>query len=353
VIKSGFLQHLILLLCALVSSCVAASIILYPPSLYADDENPGTVNNPSTVKAGSSDTSDESGKKVAPDENVADLSHRMLSENLIDISKAIDGFFAGDRVLEESVGSYGCMSANVFYKEGGDTDTYSDFCLKIDLPSTKKRWKLVITSDEEDEEERSLPQGAATLPAAEPQDTGALAGFRYIAREEILRHINFDIGVKAKTPVDPFARARFRRVWLPKPWLYRLTESIYWFKSTEGGVLSRVDVERAFAHDVYTRLTTEADFRDAENRFHLRQTIGIYRRVGKGKALNLEWQLYATTDNPNTKVQYYAYRARYRFNVWRDWFFVEISPQILYQREHDFHARAGILFSAEAVFGNY
>lgn len=284
---------------------------------------------------------------------MADLSHRMLSENLIDISKAIDGFFAGDRVLEESVGSYGCLSANLFYNEGGNIDTNGDFCLKIDLPRTKKRWKLVIASDKDDEEDQTLRQGAATVPAAEPQDTGTLAGFRYIAREEILKHINFDIGIKARTPVDPFARARFRRVWVPEPWLYRLTESVYWFKSTDGGVLSRFDAERSLAHDVYARLTTEADYKNAENRFHLRQTVGVYRRVGRGKALNLEWQLFATTDNPGTKVQYYVYRARYRFNAWRDWFFVEVSPQILYQREHDFHARAGILFSVEAVFGNY
>jgi hypothetical protein len=309
---------------------------------------------PQTTVSDSQEQQSRSGESSRDEKSsVADTSQRFLSRNLLDISRAIDMFFAGDRVMEESYGSYGCVRASIFYQEAGEVDTSGDVCLKVDLPNTKKRWKLVIISDKDDEDESVFDPGSETVPSVAAEESGTLAGFRYVAREEILRHTNFDIGIKSGTPVDPFVRARFRRVWVPEPWLFRLTESVYWFKSRHTGVLSRLDVERAFVHEFYVRLTTEADFRDAEDQFHLRQTFGVYRRVGKGRALNLEWQIYGTTNNPETRVEYYVYRARYRVNLWRDWFFVEVSPQLLYQRENDFKGDAGILFATEAVFGNY
>lgn len=309
---------------------------------------------PADQSTDSGSTQTAPAQQTLPGENtVFDKSRRVLSQNLITISRRIDAFFAGDRVLEESSGSYGCFNASLFFHEGGEIDSIRSACLKVDLPNTKKRWKLVITSDKDDDKDKEEIPGTETVESLATRDTGAFAGLRYIAQQEILNHSSFDIGIKAGTPVEPFARARFRRIWLPDAWLFRLTESLYWFKYSDRGVLSRWDMERKLSEKVHARITTEADYRDNEERFLLTQTIGVYREIKKGSALNVELQIYGTTDNPNTRVEFYVYRARYRFNLWRDWFFVEVSPQMLYQRETDFEADAGILFSAQAVFGNY
>jgi hypothetical protein len=74
--------------------------------------------------------------------------------------------------------------------------------------------------------------------------------------------------------------------------------------------------------------------------------------VGNNQALNLEWQIVAT-DRDNTKVDYYVYRLRYRIKMWREWFFWEVSPQLLYDRERDFDAIAGLFLKAEIAFGDF
>ena len=321
----------------------------------SDTNVPGSISIESTSPPGSTETipAEAEKKSESKDSSLIDSSHRVISENIIGLSRNIDSFFSNERYLEESFGSYGCIKLSTFFFEGGNNETSADVCLKIDLPHTKKRWKLIFESEEVEDANDVLESDAPSVTGVnEPENKSSTALLRYVGKQELLKYTSFDIGVKTRTPLDPFTRLRYRRTWVPDPWLFRLTESLYYFKSTEGGFLSRLDMERQFGKKWYARITTEADFRDAEKRFSLKQNFGFYRRVGKGKALSLELLLIGESQ-PNPHVDYYVYRFRYRINVWRDWFFFEVSPQLLYERENDFDPVAGILFTVETVFGNY
>ena len=288
----------------------------------------------------------------AEEETFIDTSQRVISENLLNLSRRVDEFFSGSRMMEESEGSYACLSANVFFEESGQQDVYADYCLKFRLPGTQRRWKLVIASTEENYDEGKQKPGTEPIPPLPAEETTGLAGLRYIAEETVLRHINFDAGVRTSLPLNPFARARFRRTWTPDSWLLRLTENLYWYKEEGTGLLSRVDVERVLGTKWYFRSTSEGDYRWQPDEWRLLQSFGVYKRVGKNQALNLEWQIVATARD-NTKVDYYVYRLRYRIKMWREWFFLEVSPQLLYDRERDFEALAGLFLKAEIAFGDF
>jgi len=286
------------------------------------------------------------------EESFIDSSQKVISKNLVDISHRVDAIFSSDRMMEESIGSYACLSLNTFLHERIENDYYVDYCLKVDLPGTKKRWKFVLLSNEQNEDDGKLTPGAPPTPPVPNEDTSGLAGFRYIADASILRHIHFDVGVKTSTPLNPYTRARFRKTWLPDPWLFRLTEHLYWFNDSGAGILSRLDIERKLGEKWFGRSTSEADYKERVDEWYLSQSFGVYKRVAKRQALNLEWQIVATAAD-NTKVNYYVYRIRWRINVWREWLFVEASPQILYDRERDFRSSLGVFLSVEAMFGNF
>jgi hypothetical protein len=285
------------------------------------------------------------------EESFIDESQKKISKSLIDISHRVDSIFSSERMMEESPGSYACLSLNTFLQELVENDYYVDYCVKVDLPGTKKRWKFVLSSNENDEDGQQTP-GTPTAPPLPNEDTSGLAGLRYIAEKSILRNIHFDVGVKTSTPLNPYTRARFRKTWLPDPWLFRLTEQLYWFNDTGAGLLSRFDIERKLSEKWFGRSTSEADYKERIDEWYLSQTFGVYRKVAKRQALNLEWQIIAT-DADNTKVNYYIYRLRWRINFWREWLFVEASPQILYDRERDFRSSLGLYLSVEAMFGNF
>lgn len=332
---------------------------MFAMQAYAADEPDGKITPDSTVDSNNPDittktqVADEEKKPESDEDGFIDSSHKIISKNIITLSHSIDSFFSNDRFLEESFGSYGCIKLSTFFYEGGNNETSADVCLKIDLPHTKKRWKLIFESEEVEDASDVLESDAPSLTGVnEPENKSSTALIRYVGERELLRYANFDIGVKTRTPLDPFTRLRYRRTWVTDPWLFRLTESLYYFKSTEGGFLSRFDMERQFGKNWYARLTTEADYRDTEKEFNLKQNFGFYRRVGKGRAFSAELLLVGESQ-PNPHVIYYVYRFRYRINVWRDWFFFEVSPQLLHERENEFRSIAGILFAIETVFGNY
>jgi len=334
----------------------AAETYSLPDSDNADAQSSSSPDDASVPSTSTPSDTPSSEKEQSSDfsiDAIVDSSHETISENIIGLSRSIDAFFSNERFLEESFGSYGCLTLSTFFSEGGNNETSADICLKIDLPNTKKRWKLIFESEEVENVDDVLESNAPPLTGVQDQeDKSSTALLRYVAKEELLKYINFDIGVKTRTPLDPFTRLRYRRIWVTDPWLFRLTESLYYFKSIEGGFLSRFDMERQFGTQWYGRITSEADYRDTEQQFNLKQNFGFYRRVGKGRALN--WELtFVGTSQPNPHVDYYVFRFRYRIHVWRDWFFFEVSPQLLQQRENDFDSVAGILFSVQAVFGNY
>jgi len=290
---------------------------------------------------------------ASPEEpSFVDESQRVISEKILNMSKSIDAYFSNDRMMEETTGTYGCLRTSVFYKQGGEVNFSGNVCLKVDLPNTKRRWKLFIESRDEQDQDVDIETGQGPITTTTPEETNSFAGFRYVAEEELLKYISFDVGIKTRIPLDPFTRLRFRRTWVPEPWLYRLTESLYYYNSIKEGFLSRLDIERQLTKTWFSRFTSEADYREEESQFLLKQTFGIYRRLGKGKALNFELMIRGATQ-PNAQVQYFVYRLRYRANVLRDWFFVEVAPQMLYESDTNFENVAGILFSAEAVFGNF
>lgn len=279
--------------------------------------------------------------------------HRVISNSLLSLSKTIDEYFSNERIMEEMKGTYGCLKYSVLYQQGGESDITRSVCLKIDLPHTRKRWKLFIEGNDktEDINNPGSPLNVTETGTAE-ENTSSVAGVRYVAKDELKRYFSSDIGVRSRLPLDPFWRLRFRRTWTPGSWLFRITESLYYYKSIEGGFLTRLDFERPVSKAWYARITTQADYRDQDSEFYLKQTFGVYRQVNKGQALSWECIVSGVTQ-PSARMNYFMYRFRYRINVWRDWLFFEASPQLLHKSEDNFRQVAGILFSVQAEFGDY
>jgi len=326
------------------------------PESESESESESDTDSDSDSDYGSDSESDSS-ETQSSSENVVlssiDTTHQVISDSLLKLSQSIDEYFSNERVIEEMKGTYGCLKTSVLFQQGGESDITRSACLKMDLPHTRKRWKLFIEGNNKTEEINNPGSPLdTTQTGTQGENTGSVAGISYVAKAEKKRYISSDIGVRSRLPLDPFWRLRFRRTWTSDNWLYRSTESLYYYKSIKGGLLSRLDFERPVSTSWYTRITTQADYRDEDSEFYWKQIFGLYRQVKKGHALSWELTLSGVTQ-PNARMDYFLYRFRYRINVWRDWLFFEVSPQLLHKSEDHFRQVAGILFAVEAAFGSY
>lgn len=286
-------------------------------------------------------------------DSFVDASQKTLSNYIIGLSEGIDSFFGGDRNLENPKGSYGCITVALRFEERGNHDNKVSGCLKLSLPNTKDRFKLIISgsSEEENFDEENQDAGSETLASLATSEVSSSAAVRYVDESSPLKDISFDIGVKSGTPLDPFTRLRYRKTWVPQIWLFRFTENIYYFKSKGGGVLTRFDVERPFIEkQVYYRMTTEADFRDEDNQFYLKQGFSFYHKLADRYAIDYDLFYYGTS-RPHTQLDSYLFRIRLRKNIYKDWLYLELRPQADFNREGRFSAVGSFTISLEAQFG--
>ena len=320
-----------------------------PPA--EDPVNEGVKPQPEDQAGDDQDIGEIDGQEIS--DNFVDVTQETLSGYIIRLSDRIDNFFGGDRNLENPKGSYGCITYDYKFEERGNHDNKISGCLKLSLPNTKDRFKLIISgsSDEEKIGEENQDAGTETLANLESSESTSSAAIRYISELSLLKDISSDLGVKGGTPMVPFARIRYRKTWVPGIWLYRFTESIYYFRSILGGVLTRLDIERpVFEKLLYYRMTTEADFRDKDNQFYLKQGFSFYHKLDERYALNYDLFYFGIT-RPHTQLDSYLFRIRLRKNIYKKWLYLELRPQVDFDRENDFSAIGSFTVSFEALFG--
>ena len=56
---------------------------------------------------------------------------------------------------------------------------------------------------------------------------------------------------------------------------------------------------------------------------------------------------------PNNRLDALHLRVRYRQRLSREWLFVEMAPEVRFDRFRDFNANLGFLLRFEIVFGKY
>ena len=53
---------------------------------------------------------------------------------------------------------------------------------------------------------------------------------------------------------------------------------------------------------------------------------------------------------PTVHATHYIVGATYRQNIHKDYLFYELSPQLEYKKENDFHSEFSLLFRVEIIF---
>ena len=68
-------------------------------------------------------------------------------------------------------------------------------------------------------------------------------------------------------------------------------------------------------------------------------------------AANFELGAFAPSDR-SLKLAVYSVTLRVRRQIYRDWLYLEVTPQILYQEANRFSATRSLMLQLEALFGD-
>ncbi|PLX90887.1 MAG: hypothetical protein C0614_00160 [Desulfuromonas sp.] len=279
------------------------------------------------------------------------LRHQELSRAIDSFSRRIDSFFGDDRLYDEITETYASFNLSGLYQRGGELSTETRFRLRLDLPRTENRIKLRLESEDDeydDENSTSSPPGAEP-----PEDNDINASLQFILQETRNWSISLSPGVKLNAPLEPYAKLRLRRNFDLFSWRLRFVQAFEWYESTGYGSKSTLYFDRIISERGLLRLTSEA-YRNQEgyspNDFRVSQKIRLFYVLNEQVRLSTELAIIGHTQ-PNWHQDHSFFNIRARRNIHQDFVFLELKPQIDFQRDNGFHGETSVMLSLEILFG--
>jgi len=281
--------------------------------------------------------------------SVLDDPHKYVSKQVEWLVTSIDKFFADEALYKYTTGSYVQLSADALYEEEqGKVGYGANLRARVDLPGTKRRFKLLFDTDpieKQDPVERTVDE----TPATAVQESDVYASIQR-ERERKGWLIRPSIGVKFNFPLEPFAKLRFTNLFPLKRWQMRVDENIYWFEDSGFGSDTTFDFDRPLGNDFLFRASSFARWTEETNYFALSEVLTLFQTLSPKRKISYQIGAYGQTQ-PTWFMTDYLAVIRYRQNLHKDWLFFEIRPQILYRKIYDWDDEVSVLFRVEWLFG--
>jgi len=279
---------------------------------------------------------------------VLDKPHKYVSENVERLVTSVDRFFANDALYRYTTDSYVQITGDTLFEENGETGYAVKFRGRVDLPGTKRRFKLIFSTDpneKQDPIERSVDES----PAAAVQESDVYGS---IQRERELRGWKFrpSIGAKLNIPIEPFAKLRFTNIYPLQSWALRADQNFYWFRDSGYGSDSTIEFDRPVGKENLFRASSFARWTEETEYFQLSQIFAFYQTLSPNRKISYQIGAYGQTQ-PTWFMTSYLLVVRYRQNLHKEWLFFEIRPQVLYSKTNDWDDELSLLLRLDILFG--
>jgi hypothetical protein len=273
-----------------------------------------------------------------------------LSVKIIDFATYIDRFFGNERNYQETNKSLFQLGLSRSSGYGGDRKVVLAARANLNLPSTEKRFHVLLEPNP-DQNISGEPTQNLTTPLTNRVETPQSYGLalRYEKAKEELKewHLSTDAGLKFQgININPYVRARGSYSIPLDKWRLKAAQSVYWFNSIGVGETTQIDLEHLISEPVLFRATTNATWlRDTQN-FDLRQDLSVYHTLNDRTALFYQASVVGVS-NPQVEVTEYIAQILYRYRLHRQWVFFELNPQLIFPKVNNFNASFALTMRLE------
>jgi hypothetical protein len=288
-------------------------------------------------------------KKMEPG---MDKTQERISRGVTSTAYWIDSFFKDETYQVEENTTHLWLRMDAFQESGESTDFNFIPKLKLVLPYAEKRIHLEIVSSADEDLEFSderPPLQNRQFTQLRKQPTSAT--LRYFIKTRDTLNLSLAGGAfmddgKAHFFAGPRSRISFKF----DPFEITLKEWLKWI--SHDGLESNTDIyfDYDFNEQFLFRTSLEGDWSDKEDEFLHSISFLLYHALSERRMLVYIWDN-LFTNRPNHRMEETRIRLKYRQQIWRDWMYAEIAPQLSFPRENDFRRTPGILFRIEFFFG--
>jgi len=277
-----------------------------------------------------------------------DGSQEYVSSSVESMARYMDEFFTSNRDFYDTSGSFLSLKQNVLFREKGIIEYTSKVKFKLRLPNTQKNLKLFFESPE-DKNPYDISNQTENIPTTSEEEANSILGVQADSRERFGWKYKPTIGLKLGSTIDPFVRFRFSKEFDFAKWNIKWDEVPYWYNSSGWDFDSYLELNRKIREDNLFRAATLARWKNETDQFELSQVFSMFHTINRERALSYYAGVYGLSE-PEIHTTHFLLGLNYRKNIHKDYLFIEIKPQIFYQRTNNFHAEHSILFSVEMIF---
>ncbi|HKL78184.1 MAG TPA: hypothetical protein VJ985_07470 [Gammaproteobacteria bacterium] len=287
---------------------------------------------------------------VKPDGLVARV-HDTLSKSVTNTAVWLDAFFLTERMEQEANETHILLRTDTLWRKGNNIRQQADGLFRVVLPTLQDRLQLLVTSSEDGQLLDDEEAGAASTLSDEDGANETNLVLQYLAKLSRRRDIRFETGARLQgaTPVM-FTGARYRYVFFEQaPWSARFTEQARWYTDSGWESRARLTLDRQLTTDLLTRFEVTNDWYQFREGFFYQAGPILFQSLSEKRVIRYEamtnWQT-----QPRKRLERGHLRVRYRQQIWREWVFMELAPEVTFPRSRDYDPTPGFLLRFDAYF---
>jgi hypothetical protein len=263
----------------------------------------------------------------------------------------LDLFFSGEETEYKVNASYLRLGLEVKYSKKGALSFDPVFKFKLDLPTVKKRLKIVVESNLREQETLSRANLDNSLQDVDATNSTTTGAFQFFFGSAKKWKRSTSIGVRLNRNPNPFWRLRMKRNWdLAHEWQFKTLQSVYYFHDDSWGETTEFIFEKPI-HSYFFTSKSKARWRHNERLMEYAQVFSITKKLSAIRAIKYELGL-LSENQPNVIVTDYFFKTTYRRLLYQDWLFYEVSPELLFPAKDSFKANPSIFMRFEMKFSN-
>ena len=287
---------------------------------------------------------------AAEDESIfslLDTPSQLIGTGLNGFARYIDEFLAAEPLYYYSTGSYIRLTLDQAWREQDASGFYGYLRMKVNLPHTSEKYKFVIENQPEKSRD-DLDTNVATTPSGTVDNQDYFVGLQAISGRQDRWRYRVGIGIKPSTPVDSYVRLGARRLYKFTKWSLYLDESAYSFDRSGESFTTMFEFNRQMEENLLFRSTSRARWASSIEYIETSQEFSLYQTLDQDRLVSFHAGVYGVTE-PAIYATDYRVSTGFRKNLRRHFFFLELIPQIRYQKVHNFEAEKGFILRLEWV----
>ncbi|MBA4503340.1 hypothetical protein H1S06_13355 [Marinobacterium sp. 3-1745] len=271
-----------------------------------------------------------------------DQTHDTVGQWVDHSARSLDGWLGTDDNLTVDNHSYLRFTLENAWQESQGFSNDLGVRFKLDLPTSKKRLRLLIESDPEESLGSLSEQGSDSQLNQRLDSNNVIIGLDALNRDDKRQHWSYRAGggIKLKLPLDPYARAIGERLWRlgDSPWELHSHNRLSWFNSDGYSARSSWELARPLTSARRLRSHSQLQWQESEDTLEFSQRFEIAHRLNHRTTLRNGLIMVGESLSSPHMNDYYL-QSWYRRDIHKGRLFLDAIPELHFERESDFEPR--------------